>query len=598
MTFRFPAVAVLSTLLLAPPFFDAALMGAGNLPDEEVVVTANASPVPFGNLSRSVAVLTREDIARLPVHSIPDILAHAGADVGARAPSGMQADIRLRGSSFSQVLVLVDGVRLNDSQTGHHNADIPVPMEDIERIEVLLGPGSSIYGADAFGGTVHIITRAPAPGVRAAVGAGAHGFAEGSLSAGFEKGTLRQSFSVTAGRSSGFRHDRDFRAVTFAARSQIGKSTTLAVSHADREFGADGFYGPAPSREWTNQTLVSLSRSHGIARGVHADFRGWYRTHGDRFLYDVRTPGLFESRHRTHAAGASARARVPLGDAAALTLGGEAGADWIASGTLGDHSFSRSSLSAELEWSAPKRAAVYPGIRFDHYSNFGSAVSPSLSASLWATPRIRLRSSIGRAFRIPTFTELHYRDPNHEASPRLGPERAWSAELGADFIPAADWLGSLTLFSRRETDVIDWVRSTPGEKWRTANIRRLRTGGIEIGLRHALGPHAGLETRYSLIVSDAGSVDYVSKYVLDYARHGWVSAAHFPLPLGLRSRQSLGYKRRADGRGYWILDGAVERVFPHFILGVEGTNLLDNAYQEIRGVDMPGRWLGISVRPR
>lgn len=574
-------------------------MGAGDPSDEEVVVTANAYPVPFGNLSRTVTVLTREEIADLPVHSVPDILAHAlSADVGSRAPFGMQADLRLRGSSFSQVLVLVDGVRLNDSQTGHHNTDIPVPMDEIERIEVLLGPGSSIYGADAFGGTVNIITRGFRPGAGAGVRLGMHGLAEGSLSAGFEKGALRQSFSVTAGRSSGFRPDRDSRGVTLSARSRIGNSTTLAVSHADREFGADGFYGPAPSREWTSQTLVSVSRSREAAAGIRVDVRGWYRTHGDRFLYDVRSPGLFESRHRTHAAGASARARVSLADAAALTLGGEAGADWIASGTLGDHSFSKTSLFAELEWSALKRAAVYPGLRFDHYSNFGSAVSPSLSGSLWATPRIRLRSSIGRAFRIPTFTELHYRDPNHEASPRLGPERAWSAELGADFIPAADWLGSLTLFSRRETGVIDWIRSAPEEKWRTANIRSLRTEGIEIGLRHALGPRAGLETRYSLIASDAGSVDYVSKYVLDYARHAWVTALHFPLPLGLRSRQSLRYKRRADGRGYWILDGALEKAFPRFTLAVEGTNLLDSGYQEIRGVDMPGRWLGISVRTR
>ena len=433
--FRFSAVAVLAPLLLAPPFFDAALMGAGNPPDEEVVVTANAYPVPFGNLSRTVSVLTREDIAELPVHSIPDILAHAGADIGSRAPSGMQADIRLRGSSFSQVLVLVDGVRLNDSQTGHHNADIPIPMEEIERIEVLLGPGSSIYGAEAFGGTVNNTPRAPDPGVRATVGAGAHGFAGGSFSAGIEKGALRQALGVAFSRSSGFRPDRDFHGVTLSARSRIGDATTLAVSHADREFGAEGFYGPAPSREWTNQTLVSLSRSHQAASGVRADVRGWYRTHGDRFLYDVRTPGLFESRHRTHATGVSARALKPLGDSAALTLGGEAGADWIASTSLGDHSFAWTSLFAELGWSAGKRAFLYPGIRVDRYSRFGSALSPSLSGGLWVTKRIRLRSSIGRAFRIPTFTELYYRDPNHEASPRLGPERAWSAELVADFIP-------------------------------------------------------------------------------------------------------------------------------------------------------------------
>ncbi len=128
--------------------------------EEKVVVTANAYPVPFENLSRAVAVFTREDIDNLPARSIADILAQAASvDIRSRAPFGMQTDLSVRGSSFSQVLVLVDGMRINDSQTGHHNADIPVPLQDIERVEVLLGPGSSVYGADAFGGTVNIITR-------------------------------------------------------------------------------------------------------------------------------------------------------------------------------------------------------------------------------------------------------------------------------------------------------------------------------------------------------------------------------------------------------------------------------------------------------
>jgi iron complex outermembrane receptor protein len=241
---------------------------------------------------------------------------------------------------------------------------------------------------------------------------------------------------------------------------------------------------------------------------------------------------------------------------------------------------------------------VYPGLRFDYYSNFGNAVNPSLSGSWWIFPRIRLRSSVGRAFRIPTFTELYYHDPNNQASASLKPESAWSAEVGTDFIPAKNWLGSVTLFARRERNVIDWIRATTAEKWHTANIRLLHTSGAEIDLERSLGPRAGIAAHYRRIKVDAGAVDYISKYVLDYARDSWSASAFFPLPLSMAYRQSLNYKRRSNGRDYWLLDGRLERPFACFAAGIDFTNLLNSRYQEITGVDMPGRWMILTFRTR
>jgi iron complex outermembrane receptor protein len=238
---------------------------------------------------------------------------------------------------------------------------------------------------------------------------------------------------------------------------------------------------------------------------------------------------------------------------------------------------------------------IYPGLRLDHYSNFGTAASPSLSGSWWILPQIRLRSSVGRAFRIPTFTELYYRDPNHQASSALKPESAWSAETGADFIPASRWLGFLNYFYRREQNVIDWIRSSSDEKWRTFNIRSIRASGIEIGVERSLGMTARLEARFSRIWMNAGSFDYQSKYVLDYARDNWTATASIPVYFGLEYRQSLRYKRRIDGRSYWLLDGRLESRFRKFTVALDFTNLLNSRYQEIAGVDMPGRWFAVRV---
>src|SRR5688572_31830232 len=131
---------------------------------QTVVVTAAATPVELGSITRTMTIITRDQIDALPAHTIADVLRLASSvDVRARGIMVVQTDFAIRGANFGQMLVLVDGVRLNDAQSGHHNGDIPVPLEAVERIEILQGPGSAIFGADAFGGTVNVITRRTAP---------------------------------------------------------------------------------------------------------------------------------------------------------------------------------------------------------------------------------------------------------------------------------------------------------------------------------------------------------------------------------------------------------------------------------------------------
>src|SRR5688572_15282312 len=143
---------------------------------QTVVVTAAAVPVELGSVTRTLSIITREEIAELPVHSVADVLRLvASVDVRARGIRGVQTDFAVRGANFGQMLVLVDGVRLNDAQSGHHNGDIPVPLDAVERIEILYGPGSSLFGADAFGGTVNVITRKGVLPASAVVEAGSFG---------------------------------------------------------------------------------------------------------------------------------------------------------------------------------------------------------------------------------------------------------------------------------------------------------------------------------------------------------------------------------------------------------------------------------------
>src|SRR5688500_337816 len=205
---------------------------------QTVVVTATATPVELGSVTRSLTVITREQLEMLPVHTVADALRLlSSVDVRARGERGVQSDFAVRGANFGQMLVLVDGVRLNDAQSGHHNGDIPVPLDAVERIEILYGPGSSLFGADAFGGTVNVITRRSVEQPTLALHGGTSALAGGRGQAGFERGRMRQVFSGSFERSSGFMYDRDFRTAIARSRTSIGAHSTVALSYLGKEFG-------------------------------------------------------------------------------------------------------------------------------------------------------------------------------------------------------------------------------------------------------------------------------------------------------------------------------------------------------------------------
>ncbi|HMA87091.1 MAG TPA: TonB-dependent receptor plug domain-containing protein, partial [Desulfosalsimonadaceae bacterium] len=127
---------------------------------DPVVVTGSHAPARLSEYGVSVSVITREDIAVLPADNFTDVLEHVnGVDVRQRGAGGVQTDIGIRGASFEQTLIMVDGVAISDPQTGHHNMNLPVTLSDIERIEVVKGPAARIYGPNAMGGVINIITR-------------------------------------------------------------------------------------------------------------------------------------------------------------------------------------------------------------------------------------------------------------------------------------------------------------------------------------------------------------------------------------------------------------------------------------------------------
>jgi iron complex outermembrane receptor protein len=591
------AAVVLAAALSAAP-----AAGAQTTFRQTVVVTGSARPVELGRVTRTLTVITRDQIDALPARTVADVLRlQASIDVRARGVRGVQTDFAVRGAHFGQVLVLVDGVRLNDAQSGHHNGDIPVPLEAVERIEVLSGPGSSLFGADAVGGTINVVTRRDAGAPAVLVQGGSFGLAAASASAGLGTDRIRQTVAVSVDRSSGFIDERDFSTRAVRARTSFGDRTGVSVSYLWKEFGALNFYGPSPSREWTNQTLVAADHAFAAWAGWSVSGQASYRTHGDRFVWNRFDPAISDNRHRTHAvlAGGSGSRRVGQ---AQVTLGAEAGGDWIRSSNLGDHAVSRVSGYGEWRQALGDAADVDAALRVDRYDEYGTSWSPSFGVGWWATPAVRLRASVGRAFRAPTFTERYYSDPAHLARAEIGPERAWAGEGGVDVLAPGNVVLRATVFGRADRDVIDWLRATTADRWRTFNIHRVGTVGVELGVRRTFASGAFVQAQYTAIDLDAAEVTQLSKSVLDYAPHSVTVSGSVGLPGRLRVAPRVEYRHRTRSSGesdHALVDLRLGRRFgEQFELLVDGTNLLDADYQEIAGVAMPGAAVAVSLAIR
>jgi iron complex outermembrane receptor protein len=179
---------------------------------KETTVLAQRIQLPFSQESRTVQVLHREQLQSMPVRSISEALQSiSGMDVRQRGPLGIQTDLHVRGGGFDQVLVLLNGVRLSDPQTGHHLMNVPVDWSAIERIEVLKGPGARIYGQNAFACAINIVTSAPTDRLfKVGLAAGDFGFSSANVYAALPKGRLRQQMAASADFSGGYRPNTDF----------------------------------------------------------------------------------------------------------------------------------------------------------------------------------------------------------------------------------------------------------------------------------------------------------------------------------------------------------------------------------------------------
>jgi iron complex outermembrane receptor protein len=379
----------------------------------------------------------------------------------------------------------------------------------------------------------------------------------------------------------------------------------LGLGYASRNFGAYGFYGTTfPNQQESTRTRTVTLSSTLTLGGWTLTPSAFARAHHDDFVLDRNDPAFYENLHDTANGLVRAAARHAfLGGT--IAFGVEAGRETISSTNLGSHGRDHGALFAELAhgWDpgAPAAGGLRAGLRLDGYEGYGSRLSPYAGAAWDALPRLTLRASFGTSFRVPSFTELYYVDPQNVGNPDLRPEKAWNAEVGAALAA-----GALTLdaayFHRHATDLIDFVRSSSSEVWRARNVRQADTDGVEASADWARGrpPFLTLlrvQASYAFVdlasLSAAADGATQGKYVLDPLHAKWDFAAGVALPFDLSATSRLSYLSRPSfADGVWLLSTRLSwQAFQGHILEffVDGDNLGNVRYEEVAGVPLPGR---------
>lgn len=430
---------------------------------EEVVVTATKSEKETKDVTQSVTVITAEQIKRSGAVTVADALQTAvGVTITSQGPKGALDTVALRGAQYSQVLVLLDGKRMNSTRdSGVDLSALPVAVEDIERIEIVRGASSSLYGADAVGGVVNIITRKAAGQVSRIGGSiGSHGYDTISLGTSDKTGAFGYTMSGIRETSDGYRTNSDLEQWVFGGKAtyDISKVASLefTANHVSKENGVPGStLFPSPhARQGERDTIFGASYQQKI--GSAWDFKiSGYRNRNELTYKD--TDFFVDSRHEGVTRGGETRVAWLANSWNLFTVGIEARRDSLTSTDSGEHATSTEGMYFQDELSLGESLIVVVGDRYDKHSVYGKKSSPRASARyLIAGSGTIVRASAGKSFRAPTFNDLYWKDLWSEGNPDLKPESAKEYEAGIEQPFGKGNVIKFTQFRRKVTDLIRW----------------------------------------------------------------------------------------------------------------------------------------------
>lgn len=615
---------------------------------DTVQVIAVQVPLKINETGRNITVLTAKQIEAMPATSLDEILQTVpGLEVQSRGGFGAQGDILLRGSTFTQVLILVDGMKLNDPLTGHFNSYIPVTPAEIERIEILRGAAAAMYGSDAVGGVINIITKTfsnTKEGVHLSgtLNYGDHKLVSGHQGFSVKKGAATFGGGFSMNQSEGefypeksidtttildaYNNFFDIKTMGASFSYQFKNDFVLRARSAYdyRDFGARHFYTTSTFDKsvetvanWWNHVQIAKT-----TRSSATDFNAAYKYNTDEFVFSPDFPST--NNHTSQFLNFTLNHLQILNENITLKAGAQVDQRQIESNDRGDHE--------DLHYGA-YAMGVYRNnglnlslsLRGDYDNNYEFEFSPQVNIS-YVLPALVIRGSAGRSIRAADYTERYVSNnlqnltPGRSlGNPDLLAERGWSEEIGLDYSISKDWQLKVTAFARQSTNLIDYVSTNQTEIGSVSeigslqenanyffakNITDVHTEGFEVesNLNQKLGDDASLQWNLGYTyLKTSNEEEVVSVYISSHAKHLFTTRLMFNWKRFDCSVSGL-YKER-NGRIASGIDSELSKSYAlwnvrlglgiteNFGFNLQVQNVFDQQYQNILGARMPGRWL-------
>lgn len=573
----------------------------GNI--EEIEVYGKFLNTPYQKINENIEIITADEIKNTPARSIDELLQqYAGVDIRRRGANGVQADVSIRGSSFEQVLVLINGIRMNDSQTGHNSLNIPVDLSNVDRIEIIKGPAARRFGQNAYAGVINIITK-PEKTDSAKISAEGGDYATYNLglSANFGSERFRNLLQVNSGASDGYRYNTDYtiRNIFYQNTYRINNGDIgLQAGFSGKKFGANGFYSSPEATEQYEElqaSVVALTHRQNFGKlGISSNI--YWRRGQDLYLYNRQKPEIYRNMHIGNNLGGEVNGsyRSALGTTG---IGLELRKEFLASNNLGQRERFMTQLFLEHHFALISgRLQVSPGISWADYSGEGNFFYPGIDVGFEVNRYHKIYGNLAKVHRIPTFTDLYYISKTEEGNPDLLPENAWSGELGYLFKSKAT-NAKFSGFVRRSENAIDWIRENPGSIWKAYNIGTINMKGFEAEVRQQFFPWMQASVAYSFIDMDyKNEGNLISKYVFENLKHQFIARTELSFLKNFTNELSYRYTERAVTGSYNLLDEKLAYAQHRLQIYLLINNLTNADYTEAFGVPMPGRWfhLGFS----
>ena len=573
---------------------------------DTILIKSTRIDLPFKENARTIQVISAEFIKNSAATNVADLLQQvAGVDIRRRGTAGSQADLYIRGGGFDQTLLLIDGIKMDDAQTGHHTMNAALPIEVIERIEIIKGPAARVFGQNAFTGAINIVTKSTLTNTASVnIEAGSFGQLNGSVTVGkeFENSSIIAHVGILT--SDGYRHNSDYENKNYLLKGVFNKKEQpieVIATFFDKKFGANGFYASATATEQYEETQSSLLGASTTFRTEKFKItpRVYWKRGQDEYVYIRDNPSVYRNLHITNKVGVETNASY-TSDIGITGFGVDISRVFISSNNLGKRNRTMANLFLEHRFKALNdKLDITPGVAVTYFSDFKFHAFPGLDIGFKLSDNLKAYGNLGVTYRIPTYTDLYYNDRSTIGNSNLKPEEAFAQEIGLKF-NSGRFTSSVAIFNRDADNLIDFIRPDVTSKYEATNIAKVNTKGFELNTDYRFKLNEFNQTLsfgYNYLNDDILDQNKdLSRYSLNTLKHQFIT--RFESKLFKNVRQNIIYKHaeRTIGTSYNVWDASLIVAVNTFNFTVTANNIFNAEYIESGFVPMPPSSLLFGLR--